>query len=43
MSFKKKPIFEELVEENRKQILSDVELLEEIDEKLEQKWESNKS
>ncbi|UFU01141.1 FbpB family small basic protein [Radiobacillus kanasensis] len=42
MSFKKKPIFEELVEENRNQILSDDQLMDQIDEKLEQKWESNK-
>ncbi|RKQ37577.1 FbpB family small basic protein [Oceanobacillus halophilus] len=38
MSLKKKLTFEELVQENRKQILEDRALMDKIDQKLEQKF-----
>ncbi|MCT2536387.1 FbpB family small basic protein [Aquibacillus koreensis] len=38
MSLRKKPTFEELVQENRNEILNDEAILEKIDEKIEKRW-----
>ncbi|WP_407271477.1 FbpB family small basic protein [Radiobacillus sp. PE A8.2] len=38
MSLRKKPSFEELVNKNKTEILTDDSLLDEIDEKIENRW-----
>ncbi|WP_311202019.1 FbpB family small basic protein [Aquibacillus koreensis] len=38
ISLRKKPTFEELVQENRNEILNDEAILEKIDEKIEKRW-----